>query len=303
MTKLIPLLLLACATQPATHTFVKPAPPTTPIEVCWLETGGTTVPGHYASSGSSDLRTWEITSSALLVKHPSGNVLIDTGISSEAHTEANELSGWRQFIFNQTAGRNELRGRLTDLLSAHGASELKGVVLSHAHPDHAGGVGSLAAQVPVWVAAPELQFIQNDARGVVIPTQARELKKRMKAITFEAKPYALYNEQWDVFGDGSVVVVPTFGHTPGSVATFVNLSATQRLVHVGDLINVTESLTRHVGKSWLMRTLTDEDKAMTDAQVETLIALHAQDPQLVILPAHDRPAHLALFREGCIKSE
>lgn len=303
MTKLLPLVLLACATPPATHAFVKPAPPTTPIEVCWLETGGTNVPGRYASGGSSELETWQVTSSALLVKHPSGNVLIDTGISSEAQTEANELGGWRHFVFNQTAGRNEQRGRLPELLAAHGATSLKGVVLSHAHPDHAGGVSALPADVPVWVAAPELQFIENDARGVVIPAQARELKKRMKAITFEAKPYELYDERWDVFGDGSVVVVPTFGHTPSSVATFVNLSATQRLMHVGDLINVTESLTRHVGKSWLMRTLTDEDKPMTDAQVETLIALHTEDPELVILPAHDRPAHVALFHERCIKSE
>src|SRR5262249_35329382 len=89
--------------------------------------------------------------------------------------------------------------------------------------------------------------------------------------------------------------VPAFGHTPGSVATFVNVSPTQRFVHVGDLINLRESIERNVGKSWLMRQLTDEDSARTQAEVAKLVQLHARDPELLILPAHDRRAFVEVF--------
>ena len=92
-----------------------------------------------------------------------------------------------------------------------------------------------------------------------------------------------------------MVVVPTFGHTPGSVATFVNVSPTLRFVHVGDLVNLQESLERGVGKSRVMRGLTDEDEARTEAEVQRLLQLRSRDPQLVLLPAHDKGAFEALF--------
>ncbi len=56
-----------------------------------------------------------------------------------------------------------------------------------------------------------------------------------------------------------------------------------------------ESIERHVGKSWAMRQLTDEDHARTQAEVAKLVQLHARDPELIILPAHDRRAFVELF--------
>lgn len=56
-----------------------------------------------------------------------------------------------------------------------------------------------------------------------------------------------------------------------------------------------ESIERNVGKSWLMRQLTDEDLARTRAEVAKLVQLHAWDPELLILPAHDRRAFVELF--------
>jgi glyoxylase-like metal-dependent hydrolase (beta-lactamase superfamily II) len=156
----------------------------------------------------------------------------------------------------------------------------------------------LLPDVPVWLAAEEKQLIETELEhpiGVALPAHARALKGRMVPIPFAAEPYANYEARFDVFGDGTVVVVPTFGHTPGSVATFVNVSPAQRFVHVGDLINLRESIERNVGKSWLMRRFTDEDSARTQAEVAKLVQLHARDPELIILPAHDRRAFVELF--------
>lgn len=293
------LLFSACASLPRAepHAFVPPPPPGAPLQVCWVDTGGVSVPGRYGAGGSTVASTWEVTSAALVIRHPQGDLVLDTGISPHAQEEQRELSTWKRFVFSQTAGRNVPRRNLKEALAALGVTRPKALLLSHVHADHAGGV-ALLPDVPVWLAAEEKQLIEaelEDPIGVALPAQARAMKGRMVPIPFEAKPYANHDARLDVFGDGTVVVVPTFGHTPGSVATFINVSPTLRFVHVGDLINLRESIERNVGKSWLMRRLTDEDSARTQAEVAKLVQLHEQDPELKILPAHDRPAFVELF--------
>jgi hypothetical protein len=44
-----------------------------------------------------------------------------------------------------------------------------------------------------------------------------------------------------------------------------------------------------------MRVLTDEDDEATQRQVAKLVQLHRADPELVILPAHDRAAFVSFF--------
>ena len=295
MKKLLPLLLTACSTLPsaAPHTFVPLPEATTPIEVCWIDTGGVSVPGGYGSGGSAQATTWEATSAAIVIRHPKGDLVLDTGISTQPREEQRELSAWRSFIFGQTAGRNVPHRKLAESLTALGVSRPMALLLSHAHADHAGGV-SAVPDVPVWLAAEEKAWVESKT-SAVLPAQARAMTGRMVPIPFSEKPFANYDASFDVFGDGSVVVVPAFGHTPGSVVTFVTVSATKRFVHVGDLINLGESIDRKVGKSWLMSTLTDEDDAATKAQVAKLVQLREADPALTILAAHDRPAFISLF--------
>lgn len=300
MKKLLALMLLSgCATLPiaAPHSFLPLPEPVTPLQVCWIETGAVSVPGGYGAGGATTTETWEVTSAAILIRHPKGDLVLDTGISPSAEEESKELGLWSRFVFSQTAGRNQQRRNLSEGLAALGVTRPLALLLSHSHSDHAGGVSTLPG-VPVWLAAEEKALVESELEhsgGVVMPAQARAMRDRMVSLPFEAKPFANFDRSYDVFGDGSVVVVPTFGHTPGSVATFINGAGGPRFVHVGDLINLEESITRHVGKSWLMREFTDQDNAATQVQVARLVQLHEQDPSLVILPAHDRAAFVRLF--------
>jgi len=294
----IVLIPLSCVSLPAppAATFTAAPAATVPLELCWVETGGTSVWGALGAAGVVDASTWEVTTSALLVRHPKGDLLIDTGISVAAATEVRELGAWRSFVFSQTAGRNDQRGTLKAKLEQLGATNPLAIIVSHAHADHLGGVSQVPG-VPVWFARKELAFVEAElksGRGVVMPAQARAVEKRAVALEFESGPYLNYPASHDVFGDGSVVIVPTPGHTPGSVATFVNQPGL-RLVHTGDLINLAESIERAVPKSWLMRAFTDEDTKATDLEVARLVQLHQLEPGLTILPAHDRRAWEAVF--------
>ncbi len=73
------------------------------------------------------------------------------------------------------------------------------------------------------------------------------------------------------------------------------MNALTRLMHVGDLINLRESIDREVPKSKIMRSLTDEGADATDLEVAKLVQLHAADPKVFILPAHDRDAYEQFF--------
>lgn len=289
------VLVASCSLPPPPPAlFVTPQQAPAPIEVCWLETGGRDTLGGFGTAGLTQASTWQVTTSALLVRHPKGDVLIDTGMSENVEHDASELVGWSRFVFNHTAGSNEPSRRLDEQLADLKAQPI-GIVLSHAHADHAGGLGEVP-QAPIWVAKEELDLARTNLEHgpTVIPRHARAILERGIAIPFTNKRWAIYPQHWDVFGDGSLVIVPTKGHTPGSVSTFINLGTT-RLFHVGDLINLQESISRAVPKSLAMRTFTDDDVEATNLEVAKLVELQRVDPSLWILPAHDRQAWEAVF--------
>ncbi len=90
-------------------------------------------------------------------------------------------------------------------------------------------------------------------------------------------------ESLDVMGDGSLVLLPTPGHTAGSVSLLIRRRSRSPLLLVGDLTYGAWLLERRqlpgVGaRSQLART------------TDTVLALKARMPDLVVLPAHDPTA-------------
>src|SRR5205814_6513583 len=100
-------------------------------------------------------------------------------------------------------------------------------------------------RLPVLLTREVLQFSANPsvrAGGYVIAAPT---------LRFEPTPYETFDESTDLYGDGSVVVVPLRGHTPGSVGIFLNLSPT--LFYVGDAVDEERGFEERVGKSLILR--------------------------------------------------
>ena len=92
----------------------------------------------------------------------------------------------------------------------------------------------------------------------------------------------------DVYGDGSVVIVPAGGHTPGSVIIFVNVSTGQRYAFIGDLTWQLDGITRRLERPLLLRMLADSNPKQVRVDLARVIALA---DQIQLVPAHDMRAY------------
>ena len=116
-------------------------------------------------------------------------------------------------------------------------------------------------------------------------------------LRFDPLAYETFDESADLYKDGSVVVVPLRGHTPGSVGIFVNLSPVRRLFYVGDAVDDERGFEERVAKSLILRD-SDNDSALANQIVAKLGELHEKLPGLAILPAHGRSAYKKFFPGG-----
>jgi glyoxylase-like metal-dependent hydrolase (beta-lactamase superfamily II) len=276
-----------------------------PVQVCWLEFSRSDVWGQMGTAGLTRTGTWKNTASGLLVRHPQGDVLIDSGYSPNLREETKGLP-FKERLFTQVALKgHRAEASVSEALQRAGVplEGLKWFIPSHMHQDHLGGMVELT-RVPVLLPPEELKAISAREPGVVVE-HAQAVDGRMTAMAFEPKPYENFDESFDVFGDGVLVVTKLPGHTPGSIATFINLSPTRRLVHVGDTVNLTESVERRLPKSSVMQFFTDRDAEGAGASVARLTQLHELAPELHFLPAHDRTAWEKFFgdKPGCVSAK
>jgi glyoxylase-like metal-dependent hydrolase (beta-lactamase superfamily II) len=278
------------ATTP--HARVAPAISTIPgVSACWIETGKTFSNFPFGSTAGS-----------VLVKHPAGDLLIDTGNSSHFDDEIRgfPFGTWLKLRF--LAGQLKPESPVPQELRRAGedAAKLRWAILSHVHLDHAGGLMDLP-HLPVLLTSEELQFANDasiQAKGFVIAAHVQKFPALdAPTLRFEQKPYETFDESADLYKDGSVVAVPLRGHTPGSVGIFVNLSPARRLFYVGDAVDDERGFEERVGKSLILQD-SDNDMALANQIVGQLSELHEKVPGLAIIPAHGRSAYLKFFPSG-----
>lgn len=266
---------LPAASPPADMTMVR------------IDTGVTHRSAAFAYRGGSWFDDRDFAMTAVLVKHPRGDVLIDTGFGKAV----GEQLGLMPFWFRWTTSFSRTRSvaeRFDEI--GYDRSSLRAVLLTHAHWDHASGLGELGA-TPVWVTAEEHRFVGDGGFLTAVARSAKNAK--WEEYTFEGGTYLGFPKSHDVWGDGSIVVVPCPGHTPGSVVVFVTLPSEKRFVFVGDLVWQREGISEREERPWFQRTFGDSDAAEVRENILRVAALAARFPELVIVPAHDARA----FRE------
>lgn len=219
---------------------------------------------------------------AVVLQHPKGTLLVDAGFGR--NVDAHVLT--TPFLM-RALSKYDKEPSAADQLQAAGLSprDLKGVILTHAHWDHISGVEDLPG-TPVWVTQAERDFIRACSEPAALACSFGELPYTVYG--FPDRPFLGFDSSNDVFGDGSVVLVPMPGHTPGSVAVFVTLAGGKRYAFIGDTAWQKEGVELPAERPWLPRTLLQEDAAAVRRWLVQLNQLQQSVPGLVIVPAHDR---------------
>lgn len=165
-----------------------------------------------------------------LVIHPKGILLFDTGLPDRLVGRPlweNADEGYGQIKFNT------LRGQLADIGVT--PADITYLAISHSHFDHVGNANDYAESI--WLAQKaELDFMfGRDADPAYVALYSALAPARKE----------VFEGDHDVFGDGTVVLKFTPGHTPGHQSLYVKLARTGGVVLSGDLYHYAEERTLH----------------------------------------------------------
>ena len=297
------LLLSACTRHiPAPLDEVAPLPASSAsVGLCWVEFATGNLPRGVVAAHHVVEEDVVSTASGLLVVHGDRRWLLDGGYAEDLSGHLSEVHGLMGLFVRKSAKDWARVATPTAALAALGGAP-EGLIASHGHYDHLGGLLDLP-ELPVWLPADEIALAQaavDGERSSIFPGEAAALLPRAQAIPFGGPSVGPWPTSWDLFGDGSVRLLPMPGHTPGSVGTLIQLADGRRVLHVGDAVWVREGYEAREPKAWLAGSF-DSDHPQADLQIQRLWQLHQADPELLILPAHDRRQWEAIFlQSGCI---
>jgi N-acyl homoserine lactone hydrolase len=199
-------------------------------------------------------RSIQFSSTCWLIRRRDQWLLWDTGVPESAF---NNPKGWstlpKLIVYH-------LDKTLTDQLAAIGlkTTDIAYVAVSHTHGDHIGNVGLFANSTILMQGAEYAWISSPDGTN----DNVNQLKALARKLLGTPKHLKLLNGDTDVFGDGSVVLISTPGHTPGSQSLLVHLRKSGFIILSGDVVHSEDSFKRDIVPSL------NTDKAASIASME-----------------------------------
>jgi len=250
-----------------------------------VKTGSLRVREALVFAGGDFGKEVETIFSAVLVKHGDDTFLFDTGLGSNiAEQYRQDMPLWNRPFFRYEDPVTPARGQLDKA----GIGPVRRIFLSHSHWDHASGIGDFP-EAQVWVPEQEMAVIRqpSSALGGAWPTQVSAKEIQWKTLEFKPVPYEEFSHSADLFNDGKVVLVPMFGHTPGSIGMFVTVDSGKRYFFVGDVVWNAGAVKDGRQKFWPARVQVDRNPEQTLRMVEQIRTLVERKPEIMVVPAHD----------------
>ncbi|WP_011300244.1 N-acyl homoserine lactonase family protein [Cupriavidus necator] len=234
--------------------------------------------------GENAGRSIEFSSTCWLIRHGSDWLLWDTGVPESAF---NDPKGWstlpKLIVYH-------LDKTLTDQLAEIGLKpgDIGRVAVSHTHGDHIGNV-NLFPNAAVLMQRAEYSWIHSPNGSNENVNQLMALARKLLGTP---KNLQLVDGDTDVYGDGSVVLISTPGHTPGSQALLVHLKNSGFVILSGDVVHLEGNFERSIVPS--LNTDNQESVAsmnkirkLIETYKATLFINHdkKQSDQLKLIPA------------------
>jgi glyoxylase-like metal-dependent hydrolase (beta-lactamase superfamily II) len=144
---------------------------------------------------------------SFLIEHPKGRALYDTGMHPELRTNAKGRLSERLnklFEFSGFGPGDDIKSKLEAI--DQDPAKIDVIIVSHLHFDHVGG-NELVPNATVVVQRREWEAGMGPESEARFGFYKADYDKGHKVVPVDG--------EHDVFGDGSVVCIPTWGHTPG----------------------------------------------------------------------------------------
>lgn len=274
------------------------APQVTRVER--FSTGTVDIHPQHAYRGRSPMYWWILTSrqwltgrpiNVYVIEHTDGVVLFDTGQDRASVTDPHYFPDGPVGLIYRRLARFEVNEDET--VSAglarlgYRPADVTMAVISHLHQDHIGGVAEIP-HAELLVSADEWRSLHRpmaEARGLLRDHIDRPgLRWSPVDLTPLADPsLAPFTSGHDVFDDGSLVLLPTPGHTHGSMSMLVRRPDAPPLLLAGDLTYDVHAFERGgtggVGNRRQLRKTRDD-----------VLTLRSNQPGMQILAAHDPAA-------------
>lgn len=184
---------------------------------------------------ADEVQETSLSVASYLIVHPRGVLLWDAGAIADSERITRE-AGVEQRVVRYDGNERfvTLAPPLEDQLAAAGysPSDVTYLALSHYHWDHTANANMFAGAL--WLVPAierERMFAAEPPGGTRSATYSALEKSRTRII--DEDPY-------DVFGDGTVLLIQTPGHTEGHMVLYVKLENTGGVVLSGDLYHYPE---------------------------------------------------------------
>ncbi len=229
---------------------------------------------------------------AYLLEHPSaGPVLVDTGmhescIPGGGRERARNLGPIGRLMSRRLSVTPEQTAAAQ--LRAHGLqpADIRLIVMTHLHYDHASALrdfpnATVLVDTREWAAAWARDALLNGYSKAQL-----DPRPRYRTIDFSASPSVAsgpFERTIDVFGDGTLTLASTPGHTAGHLSLVARLDGHEALLAADAAY--TMGTIRGEERPWLIH-----DRKAFEHSLRQIEAYDREHPDAIVIPGHDMAA-------------
>ena len=156
--------------------------------------------------------------------------------------------------------------------------KVKGVWLTHLHPDHTAGIVDLPKDIP-YVAGKGERYV--NFRFIIQTEHLAGVEQLYEIDLSDGIDLPPFGKGVDLFGDGSFWAIDSSGHSAGHILFFIN-GAEEQILYTGDAINIALQYEKSIGSGTY-----SSDLGKSQEVVEQIIAFKEMNPDVTLMFGHD----------------
>jgi N-acyl homoserine lactone hydrolase len=227
----------------------------------------------------------QLVHTAMLVRHPKGDFLWDSGIGSESESQMEVLNLLEKQLFSI---ENIVPAQVQLTAEGYAIKDLMAIIPSHMHWDHVSGLEDFTG-VPVWVQKKSYDEAMAGKAPAFIASQYDSPELNWQPLELNKTPYQGFASSFDIYGDGTAVLVDLSGHSDGQLGLFLTPNSGRQFFFIGDTTWAVEGIEENKSRPWITDAIAgvDSDFEKNADVIEQIHLLSKQNPELFIVPAHD----------------